>query len=216
MPGRDGLAHLDELPTLRGAEMKNVAPVLTSRFTEALNIACALHEHDARKGTTIPYVAYLLGVCSLVLTDGGDEDEAIAALLHDALEDHPDRISGSEIETRFGGRVRAIVEACTDTPHNYTGGEKPEWRARKTTYVNHIRDASPDDLRVSVADKLYNARAILADVRRLGDQVWLRFNAGKHDQLWYYGSLVRAFRDVGVRGQMVEDLERTVAELERL
>src|SRR3954469_10669445 len=98
---------------------------LSERFNEALILAASLHRHDVRKGTSIPYIAHLLGVCELVLTDGGDEDEAVAALLHDALEDHPDQVSAFDIEQRFGSRVRRIVEGCTDTPSDYQGGERP-------------------------------------------------------------------------------------------
>lgn len=133
---------------------------LGSRFDQALGLAFSLHRDDVRKRTEIPYIAHLLGVCDLVLSNGGDEDEAIAALLHDALEDHPDRITREEIDARFGRRLRRIVEDCTDTPPEYRGGAKPAWR---TPYIARTMRADPADLRVSVADKLYNARAILSD-----------------------------------------------------
>src|SRR5437868_15522197 len=111
---------------------------LSERFNEALMLAASLHRDDVRKGTSIPYIAHLLGVCELVLSDGGDEDEAIAALLHDALEDHGDKMSSSDLEQQFGPRVRRIVEGCTDTPAEYRGGPKPEWRPRKEAYIAHL------------------------------------------------------------------------------
>ena len=109
------------------------------------------------------------------------EDEAIAALLHDALEDHATEISREDIAKRFGAEVLAIVEACTDTPIDYQGGSKPDWRKRKTAYLEHLRKARPEKLRVALADKLDNVRSILADYRHIGDTLWTRFNAGKQD-----------------------------------
>jgi (p)ppGpp synthase/HD superfamily hydrolase len=190
--------------------------VLTKRFDEALAFAHRVHRDDTRKGTAIPYVAHLLSVCGTVLVDGGDEDEAIAALLHDTLEDHADTISREEIAARFGARVLALVEVCTDTPADYRGGPKPPWRERKTGYLEHLRHAAAADLRISVADKLDNARAVLADFRELGDALWSRFNAGREDQLWYFRSLVEGFRHAGVRGRLIDELDRVVGELERL
>src|SRR4051794_23144726 len=157
--------------------------LLTPRFDEALTLAARVHRCDPRKGTRIPYLAHLLGVCALILTDGGDEDEAIAGLLHDTLEDHPDRISRSQLESLFGARVRRLVEACTDTPVDYRGGRKPPWRERKLRYLEHLRHAPPDELRVSLADKVDNARAMVTDYRLLGDALWGRFSAGRGDQL---------------------------------
>lgn len=122
--------------------------LLTPRFDEALTLAARVHAGDVRKGTQIPYVAHLLGVCALVLADGGDEDEGIAGLLHDTLEDHPDLVSRHQLEDRFGARVRRLVEGCTDTPADYRGGPKSPWRERKLHYLEHLRDAPPDELRV--------------------------------------------------------------------
>ena len=190
--------------------------VITPGFIEALNYAMGLHAQDQRKGTTVPYAAHLLGVCALVLVDGGSEEEAMAALLHDALEDHPDRTSSEEIRARFGAHVLALVEACTDTPPGYKGGAKPPWRQRKAAYLEHLRSASAGELRVSLADKLDNARAILADYRQLGEGLWSRFNAGREDQLWSLRSLVQAYREAGKTGPNLEEFERTVDELHRL
>jgi GTP pyrophosphokinase len=189
---------------------------LSDRFVEALAFAHRVHGNDTRKGTGIPYVAHLLSVCAAVLADGSDEDEAIAALLHDTLEDHADTVSRDEIASRFGDRVLALVEVCTDTPPDYRGGPKPPWRQRKTAYLEHLRRAPAADLRISVADKLDNARAVLADLRELGEAVWPRFNAGREEQLWYFGSLIDGFRQAGVRGRLIDEFERVVSELERL
>ena len=190
------------------------APILSERFRLALEHAMTLHAADVRKHTRIPYIAHLLSVCGLGLTDGGSEDEAIAALLHDALEDHPDRITASVLEAMFGSRVRVIVEACTDTPADYRGGPKPRWRERKQDYINHISRSAAVDLRVSLADKLDNSRAILADYREIGETLWDRFNAPKADQIWYYRSLVTAFHEAAVQSPMLGELDRTVSNLE--
>ena len=190
--------------------------MLSSRFSDALVLAATLHANDRRKGTTIPYVSHLLGVCSLVLNDGGDEDEAIAALLHDALEDHGDAVTASELAARFGTRVGDLVVSCTDTPPEFTSGEKPPWRGRKEQYLAHVRESRAEDLRVSLADKLYNARAMVDDVERFGDDVWGRFKAGKQDQIRYYTSLVDAYRSRGVCGPMFDEFARVVVVLSRL
>ena len=191
-------------------------PPKLNRFGAAFAYAFALHKNDVRKGTTIPYVSHLLNVGGLVLWDGGDEEEAIAGLLHDALEDHPEETSRAEIQRRFGPKVAAIVAACTDTPEDYRGGTKPPWRERKERYLDNLRAADVSTRRVSMADKLDNARAVLADYRRLGDALWSRFNAGKADQLWYYRTLVDTFRAAGSQGLVIDELEYTVAEIERL
>lgn len=189
---------------------------ITHRFQEALHYTVQLHAGDVRKGTSTPYIAHLLSVCALVLEDGGDEEEAIAALLHDTLEDHPSETSREEIGQRFGARVLALVESCTDTPRDYKGGKKPSWRKRKEKYLQHLVTARPDELRIALADKLHNARSTLGDYRRVGDQLWSRFTVGKADQLWYYRSLIDTFVKVGVTGHMIQELERVVGELEKM
>lgn len=196
---------------------------LTERFDRALRLAVDLHRGDLRKGSATPYVAHLLSVCALVLEDGGSEEEAIAALLHDALEDHPQAISRAEIAAAFGERVLTLVEGCTDTPADYAGGRKPPWRGRKEGYVAHVRGADAGGVRVSLADKVHNARAILADYRRIGDAVWTRFSVGRSDPaeiraevLWYYRAMADAFRHAGAAGYLIEELERTLEEIERL
>jgi (p)ppGpp synthase/HD superfamily hydrolase len=192
------------------------SPPLTIRFQEALTFAARVHAGDLRKGTTIPYIAHLLSVCSLILSDGGSEDEAIAGLLHDTLEDHPEVVSRDEIERRFGGRVLSLVERCTDVPQDYAGGPKPPWRQRKERYLEHLRKADPGELRVSLADKIDNARAMVSDYRVLGEALWSRFNADRSEQLWYYRALVDTLRDARPAGRLLAQLEGLVSELERL
>lgn len=184
---------------------------LGERFREAVAWTCTLHEQQERKGSGIPYVSHLFGVCSLVLEDGGDEDQAIAALLHDAVEDQGGLPTLAEIERRFGPRVAAIVEGCTDA----VSVPKPPWRERKQRYIVHIAAAPADVRRVSSADKLHNARAILADYRTVGEALWTRFSAGPDEILWYYRSLVAAFQEAG-GSPLVEELARTVDALDRL
>ncbi|MGA2731907.1 MAG: HD domain-containing protein [Syntrophobacteraceae bacterium] len=189
---------------------------LGPKFKKALEFAISVHAGQVRKGTSIPYIAHLLAVCSLVLTNGGSEEQAITALLHDSLEDHPEKVSAAEIEQRFGRRVMEFVVACTDTPAGYSGGPKPPWRKRKVAYLDHIRSTGPKGSIVSLADKLDNARAIVADYRQVGDDLWSRFSAGKVEQLWYYRELVVAFHEAGVQSPMLDELERLVKELIRL
>jgi (p)ppGpp synthase/HD superfamily hydrolase len=157
----------------------------------------------------VPYVTHVLGVCALVLEDGGGEDEAIAALLHDAVEDGGGPPVLAEIRRRFGERVAEIVWACSDTDER----PKPPWKERKARYIDHIRVAGPDARRVSCADKLHNARSILRDYRLEGERLWKRFNAPPEEQLWYYRSLVEAFEQPG-RTPLVDELERVVGQLE--
>lgn len=184
---------------------------LTVRFAEAQAYAFHLHANHTRKGSNIPYIAHLLAVTALVLEDGGDEDQAIAALLHDAVEDCGGWERLEDIRQKFGDHVAMIVELCTDaftTP-------KPPWRERKEMYIGHIQEAPVEVLRVSVADKLHNARSILADLRQDGDLVWQRFNGGKEGTLWYYRSLLPIYQRAYPTG-MVEELGRVVAEIERI
>lgn len=191
-------------------------PTLSARFRNALTYAATVHNGQCRKGTTIPYISHLLAVCALILENGGDEDEAIAGLLHDTLEDHPESVTRESLQERFGRRVTEIVEGCTDTPPSYGGGAKPPWRDRKMHYVEHLRREGSSFARVSLADKLHNARAILADYRRLGDELWTRFNARKDEQLWYFRELVGAFQEAGAPLPMVKEFDEVVTELERL
>jgi hypothetical protein len=169
--------------------------LLSPTFTAALEYAAELHADQERKGPPgIPYVGHLLGVASLVLEHGGTETQAIAALLHDALEDRPhDGRTEQEIAERFGDAVVAIVRSCTDSLEGSNDRSARTWRERKTRYLSHLRHVSAEARLVALCDKLYNARAIVADQQRMGNRVWRRFNAGKVDTLWYYEELVAAF-----------------------
>src|SRR3954464_5239401 len=184
--------------------MKDMRQIGT-RFDEAFAYAHRLHATQTRKGTPVPYIGHLIGVASIVLDDGGSEDEAIAALLHDAPEDAGGRGRLNDIRTRFGDAVARIVEDCTDS---WTS-PKPPWAERKRQYVEHARALAAPSLRVSAADKVHNAYAILRDLRNIGEKVWERFTAGPDDVLAYYQGLVRAYREAG-GGRLVDELERIV------
>jgi GTP pyrophosphokinase len=184
--------------------------MFSDRFFSALRYAADAHSGQLRKGTAIPYFSHLMGVTSIVIDGGGDEDEAIAALLHDAAEDAGGRERLDDIRLRFGDRVARIVAACTDSWES----PKPPWIERKRAYLKHAKDLKPDELRVSAADKVHNAYAILRDLRMQGDAVWQRFNAPASDVLWYYESLVKSYREAG-GGPLVEELARIVRGLER-
>lgn len=185
---------------------------LTYRFEEALLYAVQLHALQVRKGSGAPYVAHLLGVASIALEHGADEDTAIAALLHDAIEDQGGDATRQELRRRFGERVTAIVDGCTDTDLD----PKPPWRARKESYLARLPGESDDVRLVSASDKLYNARSILEDYRRVGEDVWGRFSGGRAGTLWYYRALVAAYRQGGTLPPLVDELDRVVREIESL
>jgi (p)ppGpp synthase/HD superfamily hydrolase len=185
--------------------------LVTKRFTEALTYATELHATQVRKGSDIPYIAHLLGVASIALEYGANEDEAIAALLHDAIEDQGGADTREEIRRRFGDNVTAIVDGCTDADTI----PKPPWRQRKEEYIAHLLTASPSVLLVSGSDKLHNARSILKDYRVLGESLWERFQGRKEGTLWYYRQLVITFCQIG-KTPLVAELERVVLELEAL
>jgi (p)ppGpp synthase/HD superfamily hydrolase len=187
---------------------------VSPRLKKAIERAIELHGNDTRKESPVPLLAHLFGVCALVQHDGGDEDEAIAALLHDALEDKPQDITVADIEQDFGSKVAAIVKVATDTPPDFRGGLKPPWRQRKELYLDTIRKSDPALLRVTVADKVDNLRAILADYRRFGEPFWLRFSAPRHDQLWYYRTALEAYHTSGFAGPLLKELDRLVRQLE--
>lgn len=184
---------------------------LSPRFEQALVLATQLHARQQRKETDIPYVAHLLAVASLALEHGANEDEAIAALLHDAVEDQGGAATLEKIRRRFGETVASIVSACTDS----TTVPKPPWRARKEAYVAHLRHASASARLVSACDKLHNARSILSDYRVQGEALWGRFNGGREGTLWYYDALVREFQASGPLA-LADELARVVAEIKRL
>lgn len=184
-------------------------PALGRRFEEALLYAVHAHGGQVRKGTETPYIGHLLGVCALTLELGGGEDEAVAALLHDAAEDAGGRARLEDIRARFGEDVATTVEQCTDSFET----PKPPWRERKAAYVAHLEEASPAALRVGLADKIYNARSVLRDYRQVGEALWSRFNAGRDDVLWYYRALADAYLRL-VPGPYADELARVVQALE--
>jgi (p)ppGpp synthase/HD superfamily hydrolase len=179
------------------------------KFEEALPYAARLYQDQTRKGTNTPYVTHLLAVAAIVGENGGTEDETVAALLHDAPEDRGGRERLEDIRARFGDAVAEIVDGCTDTYED----PKPAWRPRKEAYVADVAEASPSIQLVSAADKLHNARSILADLRALGDELWERFTGGKEGTLWYYRALVEAYASNGAN-PVVEELDRVVREIE--
>ncbi len=196
-------------------------PALGPRFASAVDWAVELHGAQTRKGSGVPYVAHLIEVAALVLHDGGTESEAIAGLLHDAIEDAG--VKPKQIRKRYGRKVSKIVKACTETIDGKLPGasnaprDASTWRARKQEAIDHL--AAPDVptpvLRVKAADALANARSIVADLRRRGPEVWQRFHAGAIDQLWYYRSLtvILMARHPGV---LSDELRAAVTEMEQL
>jgi hypothetical protein len=186
-------------------------PALTERFLAAVALAAQVHGRDRRTGTEIPYVAHLLVVTGLVIEDGGDEDQAIAALLHDAVEDGGGRELLARIERSFGAHVAAIVAALSDSID--IDPQEP-WIQRKARYLEHLADEHDDAiLRVALADKVHNARSIVRDYRENGRALWERFTQKTaRQQLWYYGGLLEFFEERRP-GALTEDLWRAVGEL---
>ena len=202
--------------TPRGKPSSKPFVPLTTRFDHALLFAAQVHRNQDRKRSGIPYLSHLLGVASIVLEYGGDEDLAIAALLHDAAEDHGGRAMLKTVEQIFGARVAKVVDGCTDS-YGDDDKQKPKWYPRKLRYLHRVRKEDAETRLVSAADKLYNARAILRDLRQSGESAFDRFSAPKTKVLWYYRSLVREFRAGGVTHllkPLLDDLDRTVTELE--
>ncbi|MGE4428321.1 MAG: HD domain-containing protein [Solirubrobacteraceae bacterium] len=191
-------------------------PPLTDRFDQALMYASAHHRDDVRKGTGIPYLSHLLAVAGLVMEMETGEDEAIAALLHDVVEDGGGLDALEEIREVWGDEVARIVLANSDS--TVKDGPKAPWRERKVAYLDAIAHKQPDELRVSLADKLHNARSIGRDHAVLGDALWDRFTTGSgDDQRWYYGALLEAFRarqaDLGPgAGPALDALEQAIGE----
>jgi (p)ppGpp synthase/HD superfamily hydrolase len=187
-------------------------PRLSPRFDEALVYASSLHRTQTRKGSDIPYVGHLLSVASLVIEGGGTETQAIAGLLHDAVEDQGGAPVLAEIREKFGEDVAVIVAECSDTDEV----PKPPWKPRKESYIAHLKTASEATVLVSLADKLDNARAILRDYRDIGEELWTRFSEhDPHEHLWYYESLLAVFKDRN-RSWLVDELDRVLSELRSL
>jgi len=182
---------------------------LGRRFNDAFLFAAEKHAGQTRKKTAVPYLSHLMSVAALVLEAGGDEDEAVAALLHDVVEDCGGHPVLDEIRQRFGERVAHIVEGCTDA----YSIPKPPWKARKLDYLEVLRRSRDDVRLVSAADKLHNVRTILADYRIEGDSVWERFSGHRDGTLWYYRAVLDVLRE-GKPNRLVEQLQREVTELE--
>ncbi len=190
--------------------------MLSERFDSALLFASRLHREQTRKCSDIPYLCHLLGVASLVLEDCGSEDEAIAALLHDSIEDQGDRYPGGRdalraaIADQFGGKVLEIVDACTDD-EGYHKQEAHAWKERKQAYIDRFATANESVRRVACADKVHNIRSILADYRVLGESLWERFRTrSRDDQFWYYGELLRVFQGTNT-GRLAVELASTLS-----
>jgi GTP pyrophosphokinase len=188
-------------------------PRSTDRFVEAVAAAALIHAGQLRKGTAIPYLSHLLGACAIALDYGANEDEAIAALLHDTIEDGVSTEEARAIVWGFGPEVGRIVEACTQANTHPT----PPWRARRTAYLARLAGEDRSVLLVSASDKLHNARSIVRDLRSIGEDLWARFSSAKEDTLWYYRSLVTAFRaNPAHTPPLIDELDRTVSEMEAL
>ncbi len=180
------------------------------RYGKALAFAAEKHAGQKRKGTRIPYISHPIAVASLVLEYGGDEDEVIAALLHDVAEDCGGQEALDEIREKFGMGVAAIVRGCSDTLET----PKPKWRQRKQTFIDDLQGAPASVRLVAAADKLHNARSIVKDQRNLGDGVWSRFSASKEEVLWYYDAVTRALSARGT-SPLIAELERAVGKMAR-
>ncbi len=185
---------------------------LSRQFEKALVYATRAHRDQTRKKTGIPYIAHILGVTAIAMEYGANETEAIAALLHDAVEDCGGAKRLRDIERKFGKAVAKIVDGCTDTYET----PKPPWRERKEAYLAHLKDSDSATRLVSASDKLHNTRAILADLRRHGLEVFGRFSGKKDGTLWYYRALVTAFREHGDHADLVDELDRVVTQIEKL
>ncbi len=192
---------------------------LTARFTRAIDYARQVHV-NYRKGTSVPYMAHLLGVASLVMGESGNlhfpvtEEMVIGALLHDAVEDEGGLPRLRDIEANFGTEVAKIVEGCTDS-FEEDSSRKQEWEVRKKSYIDRLRTEPEGTLLVSAADKLYNARAILEDYRVVGVAIWSRFKRGRKEQLWYFDELSQVYEESG-SNRLTKELKRVIGEFAQL
>lgn len=181
---------------------------LTNKFEQALVYATQLHANQTRKVDKIPYISHLMSVSALILEAGGSEDEAIAGLLHDAIEDQGGKATREEIRQKFGETVVEIVDGCTESDIT----PKPPWKERKIQYIENIRNASDSVKLVSLADKLHNARSLLIGYQNQGDKLWDYFSGSKEDKLWFYGELLKIYKQGNVNFMTVE-LQRILKEL---
>ena len=189
----------------------------TYHYEQALAFAAWLHQKQIRKRSGIPYIAHLIAVSSMVIENGGNEDEAIAGLLHDSIEDQAHRFGGAALlrdllRDRFGNRVVEIVDACTDSEAN----PRPPWRQRKEAFVARLSHIDDSVALVVSCDKLHNASSLLDDLHEMGNRLWDQFNGGKDGSLWYYRSVVKALRSARPPLRVINELDRVVSELEQL
>src|SRR3954468_20049769 len=190
---------------------------LSSRFDDAFQFASELHRTQTRKSSNTPYIAHLMAVAAIALEHGATEDEAIAALLHDAVEDQGGQPVLAEIRARFGGEVAQIVDGCTDTDQVH----KPSWRPRKERFIERLASAPSSVRLVVAADKLHNVRSVVADYRRLHEHLWSRFTGGKDGTLWFYRGVSEKLRQASHPAEsqlnrLLDEIERNVMELDRL
>lgn len=189
--------------------------LLTPRFEQALVYATIIHAGQMRKGSDVPYISHLMAVTSIALEHGATEDEAIAALLHDAVEDAGGKERANDIRLRFGDTVADLVISCTDTMME----RRPEYNNRRAAYVGSIQHKSAASILISAADKLHNSRSILRDYREVGDRVWNRFHHSKESTLWYYRALADAFMAAPNNYRcksLIEEINRVVTQIEQL
>ena len=187
--------------------------MLSEQLANAFTCAHAFHRDQRRKGSDRPYIGHLMAVASLVLDADGDEDAAIAGLLHDALEDQGGSRAANEIERQFGREVLGVVRECSDWSGD---GEKPAWRSRKLAFVNSVSAMSSRALLVAAADKLHNVRDLHEDYLALGEDLWERFEGGRDGTLWYYQAMAAALLDAGAPRRLVDPLQRAIDELGQL
>lgn len=195
--------------------------MLGQKFDEALALASELHRKQNRKGTPIPYISHLMAVAGIVLEANAYhpmddiEDVAIGALLHDAIEDQGHKIDLDQIKEKFGDTVYRIVLECSDAIVTEKGQEKPPWKDRKRAYLDNISGKSQETLLVSCADKMHNARCIMFDHDRIGDDIWDRFNAGKDGTIWYYRSLAEELEKAWPENPLLPDFQAIVQRMEQ-
>jgi len=195
-------------------ETKKPHVYLTDRFFTAMAYASDAHKEQVRKSTDIAYISHPFGVASLVIEAGGDEDQAIAGLLHDVAEDCGGEPRLTEIAEKFGDRVAHIVRGCSDSLV-VEEDKKAPWRDRKEAHIEHLRSSNADVLLVTAADKTHNARAISTDIQSIGNKVWDRFNSDQEQILWYYNSVYKVLLDGGVTSTLLNPLKTAIGIMEK-
>lgn len=195
-------------------EAKKPHVYLTDRFFKAVAYASEAHKEQVRKSTDIAYISHPFGVASLVIEAGGDEDQAIAGLLHDVAEDCGGEPKLAEIAQFFGDRVAHIVRGCSDSLV-VEEEKKAPWKERKEAHIEHLRSSNADVLLVTAADKTHNARAISTDIQSIGNKVWDRFNSDQEQILWYYKSVYQVLSDGGVTPTLLNPLKTAIGIMEK-